>query len=38
MIRNAYPERAMGRVLILDLGMQSRSFPELRPQSLGLKR
>ena len=25
------------RVLILALGMQSRSFPELRPQSLGLK-
>jgi hypothetical protein len=23
--------------LILDLGMQSRLFPELRPQSLGLK-
>ena len=31
------PLSIRGGVLILDLGMQSRSFPELRPQSLGLK-
>ena len=31
------PLSIWGRVLILDLGMQSRSFQELRPQSLGLK-
>ena len=30
------PLSIWGGVLILDVGMQSRSFPELRPQSLGL--
>jgi hypothetical protein len=30
------PLSIRGRVLILDAGMQSRLFPELPPQSLGL--